>query len=87
VHHRIDVVLGEDALEQVGIARVADDEFARGHGRFEACRQVIEGEHVFARGAELADDVAADISGPTGNKYLFVFHSVFRKVPDSLPEM
>ena len=63
MHHGVDVIVAEYFLQKTRIARVANDEFARGHGCRKARGQVIERYDVFFRLSELAHNVAADISG------------------------
>jgi hypothetical protein len=77
VHHRIDIVLAKEVLEQFGIASIADNELARRYSRLEAGGQVIERNDALARLAELSDDVAADVAGATSDQYLLVIHKVF----------
>ena len=87
VHDGIDVVLAEQSLEQALVAGVADDQLARCDRCLEARRKVVERNHVLARGAQLAHDVAADIPGAARDEYLSVFHDVSSITAAGGPEM
>jgi len=67
MHNRVDVVFGEDAVEQRGIAGLSHDEFSGGDRLAEARAQVVQRDDVFPGCAELPDDVAADIPGSAGH--------------------
>ena len=78
VHDRIDLVVGEEAVEQFCIAGVADDQLAGFDGLLESGTEVVQRDYRFASLTELAHDVAADISGPASDKYLLVIHQIYR---------
>jgi hypothetical protein len=71
MHDRVDIVLCEDALQVLRVARLTDDQFACRDSLPKAGTQVIEYYDVFARGTELPHDVAADVAGTAGDQYLF----------------
>ena len=74
VHDGVDLVPGEQRLEQAFVAAIADDQLSGRDRRFEARGEVVERDDRLAALAELPDDVAADVSGAAGHKYLFVSH-------------
>ena len=74
MHHGIDVVRGEQPVEQGGIAGVADDQLAVQHRGFETGAQVVQCDHTFAGFAELAYDMAADVTGTAGNQDVCFTH-------------
>ena len=74
MHDRIDLVLGKQSLEQCCVTRVADNQFSAGDGGLEAGAQVIQRDHLLTLFAQLADDMAADVSRTASNQYLLVFH-------------
>jgi hypothetical protein len=74
VHDRVDVMIVENTVEQGGVTSIANDELTGGYGRLESGRQVVERDYIFAIGAKLAHDVAADVSGATCDENLAIIH-------------
>ena len=69
-------MLREYRLQQRGVTRITEHEIARCDCSFKPGRQIIQRNDVFARKAQLPDDVAANVSGSASNKYLIVFHRI-----------
>jgi hypothetical protein len=72
VHQGVDPVIGKHGFQQCGVARIADDQFATGDGFLEARTEVVKRYDLFTLQPKLAQDVAADVSGTAGQKYLVV---------------
>ena len=87
MHDGIDVEFAEDPFQQRFIARITDNQLAERHRRLEARAQVVECHDVFARGAELANDVAANVARAAGDKYRLVLHGRFVFVLSFRPEI
>jgi hypothetical protein len=68
VHHRFDGVLLQDTIDRRSIAGVADHQGGTEHGARVARREVVEDHDPFAALDELADDVAADVTGTAGDE-------------------
>jgi hypothetical protein len=75
VHHGINIVCRKYLFQQFCVSRVTHDKLACRDGSVETCREIVERNDAFARSAELADDMAADVTGATGDQYLAVFHN------------
>ena len=76
VHHRIDVVGGEDLVEHFRVAGVADDEVAVEDGLAKPGRQIIEHDNSLTGLAELAHDVRADVASSSGDQNCLAGHTV-----------
>ena len=76
VHHGVDIVGGEDLVEHLRVAGIADDEVAVQHGLAEAGRQVVEHDDPLTGLAELAHDVRADVAGSSGDQNCLASHMV-----------
>ena len=75
MHDRVDIVRRENALEEISVAGLADDQLAGRHGLAESRAEIVERDDVFAGRAELPHHVAANVPGSAGYKYLFVSHA------------
>jgi hypothetical protein len=64
----------EQGLQQLLVACIANNEIASSYGGFEACREIVERNHIFAGSTQLPYHVTADISRAAGDQYLLVFH-------------
>ncbi len=68
MHDGLDPVLGQHLIDRGRVARVAQDQRRAQHGAAIAGREVIEDHDALAALDELADDVAADVPGATGDE-------------------
>ncbi len=66
--------LSKTLIEQGGITRITDHEFAGGHRLFKTGREVVQRNDFLTGAAELTHDVAADVPGAAGNKNPAVAH-------------
>ena len=80
MQHRVDVVIAKYFREQYSVASISGDKLTTRHGGFKAGRQIVEGQNILAREAQLFHDVATDIAGSTSDQYLIVFAQVFSLV-------
>ena len=76
VHYGVDIVGGEDLVEHLRVAGVADDEVAIEHRLPKASRQIIQHDDPFTGLAELADDVGADVARSSGDQNCLAAHMV-----------
>ena len=69
MHDGVDVAALHQPVEKHAVADVADDELGRGRDRpVEAGRQIVEHDDTLAAIDKLADHVAADKAGATGDE-------------------
>ena len=68
VQHRVDLVLGQHTCDGFAIARIADDQWRAKHRAAIAGREIVEHDDAVAALAKLTDDVAADVTGATGDQ-------------------
>ena len=68
VHDRRDVVVAQEATDELTISGVSDDQRAVQYGRAESGRQIVQNHDVFAALAELTNDMTTDIPGTAGNQ-------------------
>ena len=78
MHYRVNVVLRKKALQQVSVSGVTEHKFTAGNRGLETGAEVVQCDYRLIRLTELADHVAADVTGTAGNEYLFVLHNYFR---------
>ncbi len=78
MHHGVDAVLAQGPEHGLAVAHLADDERRIEHRLAEAAREVVEHDDPLAAGAELKDDVAADIAGAAGDEDGGLFHAKWR---------
>ncbi len=76
MHDRADGVFGEHALDQCLVADLPDHQRGVEHGLAKAGAEVVEHDDAFARLAQLAHDVAADVAGAAGDQDRFRVHRV-----------
>ncbi len=66
---RVDLVLLDQPRDEVGVARVADDEARRlGNGPVEAGREIVENDDLLPGVEEAERHVAADVAGAAGDQ-------------------
>ncbi len=76
MHDRVDVEALEQRLQAGRIPGIPDDELAMQDRAAKARREVVEHDDVLAGLAELAHDVAADITGAAGDENCLSLHLV-----------
>jgi len=76
MQHRFNVVLAQDATDQIHVTGVADDQRAVEYRFPKAGRQIVEDNDVLAAFTELAHHMAADVAGAAGDKYSWFGHEV-----------
>jgi hypothetical protein len=67
MHHRIDLMLHEQARDQRVISGVADDQLTCRDGLPKAFNEVIEDNNAFAGFAQLSDDMTPNVAGTAGD--------------------
>jgi hypothetical protein len=87
MHHRVNVVLGKKALQQGCVSGVTEHKITAGNRGLETGAEVVQGDYGLARLTELADHVAANVTGTAGNEYLFVLHIFFRITATNVNQM
>ena len=69
VHHRVDAVLVRSTSSTISRSpTLPDDERRVEHRLAEAAGQIVQHDDPLAAGAQLEDDVAADVAGAAGDQ-------------------